>query len=169
MMFDVQRGYCMNASISLLDRFKDELLVIFTAILPISELRGAIPLAHGLDMSPLKALLLACLGNALPVLPILLGLRHCEHLIRKIPYMGGLLDWATRRTERHRDEISKYGALGLILFVAVPLPTTGAWTASLAAFVFRIKYRYAVPAIFIGIVAAGIIVSLVATGFSLVV
>lgn len=138
-----------------------EWAVFFTASLPIVELRGAIPLAIALGISPWKAYFLSVAGNTLPVIPLLLYLRPIRlFLINNFSFMESFFGWLDRRTINKSDQIEKYGAVALILFTAIPLPTTGAWTASLAALLFKIKFRYAFPAIIIGILLAGIIMTI---------
>lgn len=146
----------------LLNRYLSrELAVFLTAWLPFIELRGAIPLAVSLGIKPLDAFFLGVAGNTLSVIPLLLLLKPVrEILIRKSQLMARFFDWLHARTIRKSDNVEKYGALGLILFTAVPLPTTGAWTASLAAIIFKIKFKYAFPAITAGIIIAGIAVTL---------
>ena len=113
-------------------------------------------------MEPEKAYWLAVTGNAVPVIPLLLLLQPVRQLlIRHSSVMERFFDWLDRRTLKRSDQVNRYGALGLILFTAIPLPTTGAWTASLAAILFKIRFRYALPAILAGILLAGIIVIVV--------
>ncbi|MFW5999707.1 MAG: COG2426 family protein, partial [Halanaerobiaceae bacterium] len=138
-----------------------EVAVFLTAWLPFIELRGAIPLAISLGITPLNAFLLGVAGNTLSVIPLLLLLNPVrEFLIQNSRLMARFFDWLYERTIRKSDNVEKYGALGLILFTAVPLPTTGAWTASLAAIIFKIKFKYAFPAITMGVIIAGIAVTL---------
>lgn len=138
-----------------------EWAVFLTACLPIVELRGAIPLAIALGISPWKAYFLSVAGNTVPVIPLLLYLRPIRlFIINNFSFMESFFAWLDKRTISKSDQIEKYGAVALILFTAVPLPTTGAWTASLAALLFKIKFRYAFPAILAGIILAGIIVTI---------
>lgn len=141
--------------------FSRDWAVFFTSWLPFIELRGAIPLGISLGISPVKVFLLGVIGNAVPVIPLLFLLNPVrEFLITHSRLMARFFTWLYERTIRKSDKVEKYGALGLILFTAVPFPTTGAWTASLAAVIFKIKFKYAFPAIMLGIVLAGIIVTL---------
>ncbi|MFP4016305.1 MAG: COG2426 family protein [Halanaerobiales bacterium] len=138
--------------------FSRELAVFFISGLPIVELRGAIPLAISMGMSPLKAYGLAVVGNTIPVIPLLLLLVPVRKFLREhLEFMDRFFTWLDKRTITKGERIEKYGALALILFTAIPFPTTGAWTASLAAVLFKIKFRYAFPAIVAGILLAGII------------
>ncbi len=141
--------------------FTERWAVFFTAWLPFIELRGAIPLGISMGIKPLQVFLISMAGNAIPVIPLLLLLNPVrDFLIRNSKLMAGFFDWLYERTIRKSDKVDKYGAAGLILFTAIPFPTTGAWTASLAAVIFKIKFKYALPAILAGIVLAGIVVTI---------
>lgn len=142
-----------------------ELAVIVTAAVPIVELRGAIPLAALLGMSAGKAFVLSVVGNIIPIIPLLLALDPvAKYLARRFKTFERFFDWLYARTMRKSDNVQKYGALGLLIFTAVPLPTTGAWTACAAAVLFRIPFYLAFPAISVGVVLAGVIVTLISYG-----
>lgn len=146
------------------------LSTIIISGVPIFELRGAIPIALGVyGLSPLNAYVLAVFGNMLPVIPLLLFLEPVSTQLRHYTVFDRFFSWLFERTHRnHSERFEKYGILALTLFVAVPLPVTGAWTGCAAAFVFGIKFRHAFPAILAGVMIAGLIVSMVAlTGISL--
>ncbi|MHC1585244.1 MAG: COG2426 family protein [Candidatus Syntropharchaeia archaeon] len=132
--------------------------IILIAASPIAELRGAIPVALFLQMNPVEAFFLSVIGNTIPVLFLLLFLEPLSNWLRKFKIFDYFFDWLFSRTRNHGERVEKYGALGLIPLVAIPLPMTGAWTGCAAAFVFGIKFRYAFPAIFAGILMAGMIV-----------
>ena len=138
--------------------FNKEIAVVVLGALPISELRGAIPLALAMGFSPTKAYILAFIGNVLPVIPLLFLLQPIAHRFRHIGVVGKFFDWLFERTRKKASLIEKFEAIGLILFVAIPLPITGAWTGCVAATLFKIRFRYAFPAILAGIVIAGFIV-----------
>lgn len=148
--------------ISFLQSLPEELAVIISAALPISELRGAIPLGLYLGLPLYKTVFLAILGNLIPVVPILFLLNPVSERLRRFSIFKKFFDWLFERTRKKGDLIQRYEALGLILFVAVPLPITGAWTGCVAASLFKIKFRYAFPAITAGIIIASIIVSILA-------
>ncbi|MDI3540045.1 MAG: hypothetical protein PWR29_153 [Methanolobus sp.] len=146
------------------------LSTIIISCLPIFELRGAIPIALGVyGLSPASAYVLAVLGNMLPVIPVLLFLEPVSTQLRRYTVFDRFFSWLFERTHRnHSERFEKYGILALTLFVAVPLPVTGAWTGCAAAFVFGIKFKHAFPAILAGVMVAGLIVSIVTlTGISL--
>jgi uncharacterized membrane protein len=137
-----------------------DLKVFVMAMLPIIELRGAIP--YAICVSPEvwipKAYLVAVAGNFVPVIPILVFLGPVSDYLRRVPIFDKFFTWLFARTRRRGKLIEKYEAIGLTLFVAVPLPVTGAWTGALAAFIFGIRRRWAIPCIGLGIMIAGGIV-----------
>jgi len=136
------------------------LAVLVIAASPISELRGAIPVAISAFHFPwYYAFLLAVIGNLLPVPFILLLLNSVSRLLSKVSFLERLLNWLFERTRRRGKIINRYERIGLALFVAIPLPMTGAWTGSLVAVLFGLKFRYAFLSIFIGILIAGVIVT----------
>lgn len=149
--------------VELLQAVPDWLATIIMGALPISELRGAIPVAIGVyGMDPLSAYALAVFGNLLPVVPLLLFLGPVSDWLRRYRLFDIFFTWLFARTRRnHNERFEKYGILALTLFVAVPLPVTGAWTGCAAAFVFGIKFRHAFPAILAGVLIAGVVVTLV--------
>jgi len=141
------------------------LAVFLVAMLPVFELRGAIPAGYAMGMnSPAMIYLLAVAGNFVPVLPIILGLGPAERYLRRFKFFDRFLDWLFKRTVSRSDVIKKYESLGLILFVAIPLPMTGAWTGSIAAYLFKLPLRLAVPCIILGILIAGVVVTLLSQG-----
>lgn len=138
----------------------DILKVIGTAALPISELRGAIPIAVGVYHFPwYYAYLFGVIGNLLPVPFILLLLDKITPLFSRVHFLDRLMQGYFRWTKRRSKSIERFGWLGLILYVAVPLPITGAWTGSILAVVLGLKFKYAFSAVFLGVIIAGIIVT----------
>ncbi len=148
-----------------IEQFPPPVAVVLVAMLPVFELRGAIPAGYAMGMTnPLLIYLLAVVGNFVPVLPILLLIGPAERRLRRYPVMDRFFDWLFRRTVSRSDVIKRYESLGLILFVAIPLPMTGAWTGSLAAYLFKLPLRMAIPCIILGILIAGVVVSLLSQG-----
>ena len=137
--------------------------VVLFSMLPISELRGGIPLAYfGFDWPIALAYVVCVIANIFPV-PFILKFFHiAEKRLRKYPTFARFFDWLDRRTRRRvKDKVEKYGALGLILFVAIPLPVTGAWTGAFGAYIFDIDFKKAMASIIAGVLIAGIIVTLI--------
>ena len=150
----------------LFNNFPPELATFIISMLPISELRGAIPVAIGVyHLNPIEAYFLAVIGNIIPVVFILKYIDPVsEYLMSKFKFFNKFFTHLFEHTRRkHNDKFEKWGALALITFVAIPLPVTGGWSGALAAFVFGIPFRKALPLIFLGIMIAGVIV----TGLSL--
>jgi uncharacterized membrane protein len=134
--------------------------VLLIAASPIAELRVAIPTAITLfDFPWYSAFLLAVIGNVLPVPFILLFLESATELLSKVAVFERFLNWLFERTRRRGKIIQKYKRIGLVLFVAIPLPITGAWTGSIAAVLFGIEFKHALISISTGVIIAGIIVT----------
>ena len=140
--------------------FPAELVVLVIAALPVVELRLAVPLAINMFGLPwYYALLLATIGNLVPVPLLLLFFGALSRLVSKTGILERMFRWLSERTRRQGKIIERYERIGLMLFVAIPLPMTGAWTGSLAAVLFGIRFRHAFLSIFAGIVIAGVIVT----------
>ncbi|MCS7121556.1 MAG: small multi-drug export protein [Archaeoglobaceae archaeon] len=138
-----------------------EALII--SILPVSELRVAIPLAIYYGVNPFLAFLFCSLANIVPVPFILLALEKIEKLIEKTPFEK-IYRKIVERVEKKKTVIEKYGYAGLVIFVGIPLPATGAWTASLLAFLLRLNKFKAFVYIALGVFLAGTIVTLASLG-----
>jgi len=136
------------------------LKVFFTAAAPISELRGAIPLAIlDLDISWQLSFLVAFAGNIFPVPFLLLLLGPIARILSRIKLFERFLNWIFDISRRRGGLVERYGALGLVVFVAIPLPVTGAWTGSIIAFLLGLSFWRAFPAIVLGVIVAGVIVT----------
>lgn len=135
---------------------------------PIGELRAGIPYGLLQGMNPILTYLVAVAGNMVPVIFLLQGLPLIEKIITqrlRQTRLQRLYSWYKSRTERkYNKRFARLGALALITFVAVPLPVTGAWTGSLAAHIFGIPAKKALPLIFAGVLIAGLIVTLITRG-----
>jgi len=134
------------------------------SMVPVVELRGAIPFGVAAGLPVWAAYAAAVLGNMVPVPFILLLLRRVFVLLRRIPRLGETVDRLERRAHLKGRMVRKYRLLGLVLLVAVPLPGTGAWTGALVADVLDIRARTAVPAIALGVLIAGALVSAASCG-----
>lgn len=140
--------------------FPKELAVFIISMLPIVELRGALPVAIVTWGMPWpSALTVAIIGNLLPVPFILLFLEVVTRWLRKWTIFDRFLIWLFERTRRRSRIIERYQRIGLVLFVAIPLPFTGAWTGSLAAVLLGLKFKAAFLSIVIGVFIAGVIVT----------
>lgn len=152
---DVFKG----AGLNWLKDVPKEYIVMLVGALPISELRGALPLALSFGIPIHKAFWLSVIGNILPVAPALFLFEPISNRLRKFRLWARFFDWLFERTKKKADTVQKYEALGLAMFVAIPLPMTGAWSAVIAATLFKIRFRYAFIAIVAGVLAAGLIVA----------
>jgi len=142
------------------------LVVLLAAALPVSELRGAIPLAIGVyGYDPWEAYLLAMLGNLLPVVPLLLFLGPVSDWLRRFTFWDKFFTWLFSRTRRkYIREHESFSLTALALFVAVPLPVTGAWTGCAIAFLVGFRFWPAFAAISAGVLLAGVIVTATVLG-----
>ncbi|MCD4651195.1 MAG: small multi-drug export protein [Candidatus Cloacimonetes bacterium] len=138
-----------------------EVIVFVISMLPIVELRGAIPIGiQLLNLHWLTCFVVAIIGNMVPMFLMLPLLELFTRLFSRIPFLERLLNRIFDKTRSKSKVIRKYEEIGLILFVAIPLPGTGGWTGSMASFLFGLKYWTSLLCIFIGVVAAGIIVTI---------
>ena len=136
------------------------MIVAFLAMLPIFELRGSIPvgiLVLKLDLA--QVLIYSIIGNMIPIFFMLLFFSPVEKLLRKIRFFDKIFDWLFARTKAKSKSIEKYEEIGLMLFVGIPLPATGAWTGSLAAYIFKLSYFKSILFIFFGVLLACAIVT----------
>lgn len=145
-----------------------EIAVIITATLPVIELRGAIPIGIALGLAPLDAAVLSFIGSMIPVPFILFTIRPIFNRLRKTKLFNKLIRKIIHNSIKNKGgKVQKYGAWGLILIVAIPLPGTGVWSGSLAAALLDIRFKWAFPAIFLGNLIAAILVTFVAHGILL--
>jgi len=149
----------LNIVLEWLRGIPKEYMVMIVGALPISELRGAIPLGLYLGLPLPKAFWLAVIGNLLPIIPALFLLEPVSNRLRKFRLWARFFDWLFERTRKKADTIQKYEALGLAIFVTIPLPMTGAWSGVIAASLFKIRFRYALIAITAGVICAGLTVA----------
>jgi len=140
--------------------FTNFIEVFLLAAAPISELRGALPLAINVhEIQWPVAFAVAYAGNLLPVPFLLLLFEPLSQLLSRVAIFKRFIEWILKRARRRQGIVEKYGPIGLTLFVAVPLPITGAWTGSIVAYLLGIQFRHAFPAIALGVLIAGIIVT----------
>lgn len=142
-----------------------KLLMTFAmAMVPVVELRGAIPVGIAAGLPPAAACVTAILGNLLPAPLIMLLARRVMDWLRGTVFFGPKIAWLERRAHLKGRIVRKYRLLGLVILVAVPLPGTGAWTGALVASVLDIRMRSAIPAIFLGLVVAGALITVLTMG-----
>jgi uncharacterized membrane protein len=141
--------------------FSKELAVLIVSALPVVELRGAIPVAIvTFDIPWQTAFFLAYIGNIFPVAFILLFLNKLIIWLNKFGWAKPRMAWFFQRTKKRGGLIEKYKHFGLIAFVAIPLPITGAWTGAIASVLFGIPFWRAFVSILVGVFIAGVIVTI---------
>ena len=137
----------------------------FISMLPVVELRLGLPYGIALGLDYPLALTAAVLGNMLPVPFIILFIRQIFAWMRRhMPKLDGFVAKIESKAHLKGETVQKYGPLGLLIFVAIPLPGTGAWTGALIAALLDLRLKLAVPAITAGVFLAGIIISLLTYG-----
>lgn len=142
----------------------DYAAVFFTAMVPVLELRAAIPLGMSLGLTPLTAFLLSVAGNLVPVPFIILLIRRIFLWLKEKSWWREKIERLENKAHVKGDLVRKYKTLGLCLLVAVPLPGTGAWTGALVAAMLDIRLKNALPAIVLGVIIAGCLVTAAACG-----
>lgn len=156
----------MESFISELINFiSKEFTVMLTAALPVIELRGAIPVGLSLGFSPIHSFFLSFIGSIIPVPFILFTIRPIFNYLRKTKTFKKMVNKLTNKSLNKSGNIQKYGAWGLLVFVAIPLPGTGVWSGSLIAALLDMRFKLAFPAIFIGNLIAGLIIMALSHGF----
>lgn len=140
------------------------LWVFLISMVPVVELRGAIPVAVGLGIDPAVAYAVCVIGNILPVPFIILFVRPVFKLLKRLPALHRYIRLLEERAYKRSASMSKYSFWGLAIFVGIPLPGTGAWTGALIAALLGMRFRYAMFAILGGVMAAGALVTLITTG-----
>lgn len=140
------------------------LLTFTTAMIPVVELWGAIPVGVAAGLPPAVACAVAILGNLLPVPFIMLLARWVFNWLRDSRLFGSKIVWLERRAHLKGRIVRRYRLPGLVVLVAIPLPGTGAWTGALVASLLDIRLRSALPAILLGLIIAGGITTAVTLG-----
>lgn len=141
------------------------LAVFFLSMVPLIELRGSIILGFGLGLEWYTTYIVSIIGNILPIPIILLFVRAVFNFMKKL---GGKLEsiavWFEEKGTSKSAKVTKYASLGLFLFVAIPLPGTGAWMGALIASLLRMRIKHSMLSIFLGVLCAGLIMSLACYG-----
>lgn len=159
---------------SLLDTLKQTelgqiLITILVSLLPVVELRGAIPIGVSMGLGHWQSMLVSIIGNMVPVPFIIIFIRRIFAWLRaKSAGLERLVSSIEQRAEGKWDKVHRYQILGLVILVAIPLPGTGAWTGALIAALMDMRLKYAVPAIFLGVIIAGFLVTWLTYGLTAV-
>lgn len=141
------------------------LATFVVAMLPVLELRAALPMAMAMGVPTMQAYLLSVAGNMIPVPFIIFFIRKIFHWMRtQSATLERLVLRLEEKAHKKAEILYKYELIGLIFLVAIPLPGTGAWTGALVAALLEIRLKVAIPCIFIGVLLAGILVCLTVLG-----
>ena len=144
-------------------KISKEIIVFVISMIPVLELRGSLLAAGFLKMNFLSTYILAVIGNMLPIPFILIFIERIFTWLKKTRLESFVVKLEKRALSKS-DQIKKYGKFGLFLFVAIPLPGTGAWTGALASVLFRMKFKDAIFPILFGVMTAGLVMSLLSFG-----
>lgn len=142
-----------------------EFYTFLISMVPVIELRGAIPVGQALGLSFWECFLISSVGNMLPVPIILLFVRAVLGWMKGIKYLDKIALWVEKKGAKHSGEVTKYATWGLMIFVVIPLPGTGAWTGALIAALLDMRMKKALPSICAGVLVAGLFVSAISFGF----
>ena len=138
---------------------------VLVSMVPVVELRGGIPFGVAAGLPVWAAYLAAVIGNIIPVPFIIVYIRRIfQWMRRKLPRFNGVVDKLEQKAHLKGRAVNKYKYLGLAIFVAIPLPGTGAWTGALAAAFLDMPLRRAVPSIVAGVLVAGVLISILTFG-----
>lgn len=143
--------------------FSREVLVFIVSLMPILELRGGIICGYALGMELMPNFIIAFIGNILPIPFILLFIRFIFKALKKTP-LKGLVEKIENKAMSKSDKIQKYAYWGLLLFVGIPLPGTGAWTGALIASLLNMDIKKSFAVIIVGVIMAGIIITTLSYG-----
>ncbi len=141
------------------------LLTVLVSMIPVVELRGGIPFGVTAGLPVWAAFIAAVIGNLIPVPFIIVYIRRIfQWMRRRMPRLNGMVDKLERKAHLKGQRVTKYKYLGLAVFVAIPLPGTGAWTGSLAAAFLDMPLRKAIPSVIAGVLIAGMAISILTYG-----
>lgn len=144
--------------------FAPEIVVMILSALPISEVRGGIPYGLIVGLPLWKVLALAMPANVLSVVPVILFFNWAAERLAEAPLLGRVLGHMLKKARSKEEIVNKYGVWAVTLFVAIPLPFTGAWTGATVAAVFGMSFWRAVGCMIVGVIIASTIVTLITCG-----
>lgn len=151
-------------AVNLGDKISPEAVVFLVSLMPILECRGGLLAASLLNVDLWTAIPICIIGNILPIPFILLFIKRIFRFLKRFDAVRPAIEYLERRGEKKTKALSNGEFLGLLLFVGIPLPGTGGWTGALAASLMEMKFRKAIVAIFLGILMATVIMSIVSYG-----
>lgn len=150
--------------IDLFGGISKEVIIFVISLMPILELRGGLLAASLLDVEYIRALIVCIVGNVLPIPFVLLFLRYILNVLAKWNVTKKFVNWLERKVEQKREQIDKYGYWGLVIFVGIPLPGTGAWTGALLAVMLGLDRKKSFVCILLGVLMAAAIMSILSYG-----
>lgn len=131
--------------------------LFFLSMVPIIELRGAVPLGIAMDLSPVYVYITSVIGSSIVAVPVVLLFRQVIDFFRHRKYFNKVIRWVDKKIEGRAKKLKGASIIGLIIFVGVPIPTTGSWSAAALASIFKMRIKDALLGIFIGNAIAGVI------------
>ena len=153
---------------TVVDFFKNdipaELIAFVISLFPVLELRGGMIAARLLEIDFIKAFLICYIGNMLPIPFILFFIKKIFDVMRKNKHLAKIVEKMEARSDKKKGTMEKYKEWGLLFFVAIPLPGTGGWTGALISALMDLKFKKSLPIIALGVLLAGIIMSLITYG-----
>lgn len=150
--------------IDLFGGISKDLIIFIISLMPILELRGGLLAASLLHVEYIRAAIICIIGNVLPIPIVLLFLKKVLEILSKWNVTKKIVDWLLKKVDNKREQIDKYGYWGLVIFVGIPLPGTGAWTGSLLAVVLGLNRKKSFVCILLGVIMAAIIMSILSYG-----
>jgi len=140
------------------------MVTFFVSMVPVLELRGAIPMGVAGGLSPLAAMIIAVIGNMVPIPFLILFTRRIFNWLKTKGKIRILVEKLENRAEEKSEVVKKYAGIGLCILVAIPLPGTGAWTGALVAALMDLRLKRALPVITLGVLIAGFIITTLTYG-----
>lgn len=154
----------VNFFIDIFGGINKDIAIFIISLMPILELRGGLLAASLLHVEFIRAVIICIVGNVLPIPIVLLFLEKILELLGKWSVTKKIVTWLEKKVDSKREQIDKYGYWGLVLFVGIPLPGTGAWTGSLLAVMLGLDKKKSFGCILLGVILAAIIMSIVSYG-----
>ncbi|MBQ3420450.1 MAG: small multi-drug export protein, partial [Romboutsia sp.] len=135
---------------------------------PIIELRGAIPVGLAYNLNPIGVFIASVIGSTIVSIPLIFTFRYILELLRKVKGFSKIVNFIDRKVDKGMKKLKKASMLGLIIFVGIPLPTTGAWTGSAIASTLKMRLKHSVIGIFLGNIMAGCIMMVISSPISMI-
>lgn len=154
----------VNFFINIFGGINKDIVIFIISLMPILELRGGLLAASLLHVDFIRAVVICIIGNVLPIPFVLLFLEKILEILGRWNVTKKIVTWLEKKVDSKREQIDKYGYWGLVLFVGIPLPGTGAWTGSLLAVMLGLNKKKSFGCILLGVVLAAIIMSIVSYG-----